>query len=183
MEEFRRLAKQVADTTAELSRLKYAMNLARMKLFVDVPPNISLIHIECGNAQWMIRYKCVAASYSANLYLHESEYTSGVVARTVFRVKFGYKNGRYFIKLKNASTSDTYKDSRIIVYCSTKNEMLRIINNDYQYELDFDEQRELIDRYKCSDVPEAFALCVFDAIGPIDVADMCETLLGEYHDT
>ena len=105
---------------------------------------------------WIISYKFQSSDYDMTDYLYDTikntddqEYTR-VSSEKKSNISFG-KNDKYFIK--GGIKYNIYKNSK---------GDLRIINLDYDLELDMDEQYSLIYRYAYNkNIPECIALRIF----------------------
>ena len=103
--------------------------------------------------EWNICYIHTTDSYDENNYINssDSEVETQPVERT-FTINFG-KSKKYYIKGNG--------NNRFKIYKNSKND-LRIINTDYDVELDLDEQYELMDNYSNNPhIPEWLAIKVF----------------------
>jgi hypothetical protein len=139
-------------------RLLYNKNilfLYRLSKLYKKSSNISDIDIDVDpvNLTWSIQYNHRSNNYSSNYYDYNNndEYPDkkSEICKKNTKISFG-KNKKYFIK--GGIAYNIYRNS---------SDELRIINKDYDLELDMKQQKNLIIRYsKNFDIPEYMALSV-----------------------
>lgn len=117
--------------------------------------NVSNLSIVVDPERWVIAYDHSTKLYDENNYNHADDSDTEVELRDkTTHISFGYDN-KLFLIGKNIRVS------RFKLYRNSRKE-LRIINNDYSFELDTDDQKKLISAYrKNKHIPEWLALNVF----------------------
>ena len=102
--------------------------------------------------EWTISYTHTIINYDENDYIYSADSeTETIPYNKTFNMIFG-KGKKYYIK-GNGSKFKIYKNS--------KND-LRIINTEYDIELDLEEQEQLIEKYSRNmNIPEWLAIKVF----------------------
>jgi len=104
--------------------------------------------------RWEIQYDHYTDKYDENYYNHGDDSNSeAYIYAKKSHIQFGLDK-KYYIKNNN-------KPTRFKIYRNLRNE-LRLINMDYDIDLDLEEQYELIQKYiddKC--IPEWLALYIF----------------------
>ena len=131
---------------------------------------ISDIHLNIQTDTWSIEYKHHTNEYNENDYNYHNDSDCEITPlHKITYVKFGIDK-KYYIKISN--TSNEFKDSRFKIYRNSKKE-LRVINMDYDIELDVDEQYELITNYTLNrNIPEWLALLVFKNLSDNEWSDI-----------
>lgn len=159
-----KLKNEILELEAVLKKKRDQLFLMRLINMLDkgLYDTISDVKIEVRNvdfnnpksAGWNISYKHHTKEYDSLDYLYENdtiqeEITNNKMEKTTF-VSFG-KSDRYFIK----------GGVKYNIYNNSKGE-LRIVNADYDSELDIEEQCQLINKYsKNKNIPECLALQIF----------------------
>lgn len=151
---------------AEIYNLEKILAEKKGKLFNDrlrslypVQLNSAITHngISCtaNTQEWKITYTHSTDQYSSDLYITEDESSSDeppVALQST--ISFGKSGKKYF--LKGGVEFNIYRNST---------GELRVINPEYDFEIDMDEHRALIHKYSINvDIPEACALSVFQYI-------------------
>ncbi len=138
-----------------LAEKRSMLFLSRLETIANCPfnkANITDVSITLNTQDhtWQITYQHKTQNFNLNHYINdedsedESE-TGGIPKET--RITFG-KSSKYFIR----------GGIKFNVYRNTAGE-LRIINPDYEFDLDLDEQRALVRNYSENhDLPEWFAI-------------------------
>lgn len=160
--EIKALEKQLTDKKCELfnHRLSYLVGFSLEEIYER---GVSDIKFEISEDAWNISYTHVTDQYDENNYINSSD--SEVETTPAYRksyMNFG-KGKRYYIKGNNSNRFRIYKNSK---------KELRVINTDYDTELDLEEQEELITRYSINKhMPEWFAIKVFMFISENEWSD------------
>lgn len=138
-----------------LTEKKKLLFLSRLETIAGYPftkSGITDINITLNQTEntWQIGYLHKTDNFNSNYYAHseasEDESEAGGVPKET-RVLFG-KTNKYFIK----------GGIKLNVYRNTAGE-LRVINPDYEFDLDLDEQRSLVKEYSENyNLPEWFAI-------------------------
>lgn len=117
--------------------------------------NVKNLLISVVDDKWNISYDHSTNNYDENNYNHSYDSDADLEPREKStHVSFGYNN-KLFLRGKGI------RMSRFKLYRNSRGK-LRIINNDYRFELDTEEQFKLISSYrKNKHVPEWLALNVF----------------------
>jgi hypothetical protein len=144
------IKKEIILLEEEITAKKNKLFLYRLSKLYKHSPNISGITIEVdpANVSWNIKYTHETNNYNHNYYnvgdnLEMDSYKKHT------KISIG-KNKKYFIK--GGISYNIYRNS---------NNELRIINKEYDLELDMSEQRNLIIRYSRNhDIPEYMALSI-----------------------
>lgn len=158
-----KLREQILELEIKLSVKKNKLFKKRLECIVNTTnlqnANIKYINIQsCAEKQeWCITY--THKTYITNEHIYDIDYyLSGDYNETksleenVTKISFGKRN-KYFIE------SNSVKD-RFDIYKNGSGEM-RIINLEYEFLLDLDEQRKLMEFYsKNYNVPEWFAIAI-----------------------
>ena len=154
------LRSEILQLESELNtkkKLLYLQRLYKIMRYAGELPNITNINIttSADDDTWSISYTHKTSNYSLLNYLYEKNDIVDADDKNTktSKIMFGASisgNGikKYFIK--GGASLDLYKTSM--------NE-LRIINLEYQFDIDYDEQRELIATYAENDnIPEYAAI-------------------------
>ena len=164
------LKKDILLLSEKISGKKNKLFLMRFHNIIDINnnydflQNISDIKFEIGNDDnWSIMYTHTTDKYNPNDYNYNSDSDEEIDdKKKITNIKFGKKN-KYYINREQSS--------RFIVYRNSKKE-LRILNSDYDIELDLDEHVELIEKYSNNiHIPEYVAIRVFLFISENDWED------------
>lgn len=150
------LKSEILDLEAKINIKRQEFFKYRFKqLYPDyLNQNVQNINIKTKSGNWEIKYKHFTEKYTFNNYLleDESDDPDDQPIQKTSHIKFGKNNTEYYIK---GSIVD-YK-----IYRNSKGN-LRVINTEYDFDLDLDEQKNLIVRYAINkDIPEAIALSIF----------------------
>ena len=172
----------------ELLKKKKMLIIKRLELISGIKlskANVYISNIDCNNIDktWCITYNYKTDNFSQLLYdydhnikniddpenidckeltdfnnelnnVNNIKYHTFTCENTIM---FG-KSNKYFIK-KNKKFVD---DVNLHVYKNKTTDELYIVNKDYEYELDLDEQKLLVTKYsKNYNIPEWFAITVF----------------------
>jgi len=155
MEKIEELTKEIKELEIKLKEAKKMLINLRLKE-IHCMINVSNIEIECSDVNWEISYihntNNFSYKYYDNEYYVDSDFDNadtGFTKNTTIR--FGKNDKKYFIK----------GVKKFNIYRNSKKE-LRIIVNDYEFEMDFEENQILLENYiKNFDIPESFALTIF----------------------
>jgi hypothetical protein len=146
-----------------VDKLQYTLYLNRLKRIFKKEPvqlNIHDIKFSCDPIKktWSIEYRHVTDMYNPNDYNCNSESDDECIepVRRVTYVTFGCNRDKeYYIKGKGCT-------KRIRVYTPCNKKILRIVNQEYDAELDISEQEQLVNKYaENNNLPEIGALKVF----------------------
>jgi hypothetical protein len=146
------LKRELEKKTTQLFALRFK-NIVKTDAYVDIE------FAMFSPVDWSISYS-IDVNYNIANYLPDCDDTTGATgaaetADTRQRVSFGFYKGKHFIKLQND------EHQRFGLYRNSKKE-LRLINKDYDTDLDLDEQSELINRYsRNTNIPEYIAVRFF----------------------
>jgi hypothetical protein len=148
------LEKKITDQKKNLSMLRLCKLLGISEQSIE-SLGIKKIKFDIGVDTWNITYIHHTNKYDENDYDFDSdsEGETEVCPKTT-QIRFG-KTLKYYIKRPSGIRSTRFK-----LYRNSKKE-LRVINTDYDIELDMDEQMELIHKYsENKNIPEWMALKV-----------------------
>ncbi len=108
---------------------------------------VSNIVINTDAKYWSISYTHTTNQYSENNYLHEIDSEMEIIPYPkITHIKYGFSANSYFIQGLDRN--------RFTIYTKGSN-LVRIINKDYNIELDISDQLILMDDYsKNKDIPE-----------------------------
>ena len=149
----------------EILSLTELLNRKKHKLFLDRLFNLGLrklagnvenvvINTNADLQEWRISYTHNTNNYDTVNYLPDDDDTDGVEAEPAQKtsnISFGKIGKRYFIK----------GGIKFNIYRNSVGE-LRVMNPEYDFDIDMEEHKQLIHRYSENpDIPEACALAVF----------------------
>lgn len=149
MDDLRAEILHLEQTLQDKKNILFNARLAKIYGNSDNISNIE-IHVDPEDDTWLISYTHQTDKYDPSAYAYNDD-SAGDDEYNVHesRISFG-KSKRYFIK----------GGIKLNVYRNSAGE-LRIINPDYEFDLDLDEQRSLIDKYaQNKDIPEWMAIKV-----------------------
>lgn len=149
---------------------KKKLFMIRIKKILDIKNNFSMIEginyinfTSEENNKWCINYTHLTNNFDTNNYNYNIDSdieTESKIKKT--NVYFG-KSKKYYLKGVRSNQFKIYRNSK---------KQLRILNSDYNIELDLDEQYELITKYsKNYDIAEWLALRVFIFIAENEWSD------------
>jgi hypothetical protein len=149
------LSDEIKRLSRELDDKKKLLFRQRLSTIYRLDPTISDIVIDTTATTWSITYEHTTDAFSPLNYLIEDEIDGPPDSKpAVNTVVFGRNDKKYFIK--GCIKFSIYRNSR---------GDLRIINPEYEFDLDMEEQNDLINRYAAEqNIPESFALSVFKYI-------------------
>jgi hypothetical protein len=149
MEKIEELTKEIKELEIRLEEAKKTLINLRLRE-IHCLINVSNINIYCDDSSWEISYIHDTNNFSYQYYDIDSDIPNKIINKTS-NIKFGKNEKKYFIK--GIKKFNIYRNS---------NKELRIIANDYEFELDLEENQLLIENYiKNFDIPESFALTIF----------------------
>jgi hypothetical protein len=153
--------KEILDLELVLEEKRDTFFKARLYKLIGIPEQeliswgIRNVLLDIYDNEWIIEYDHETNKYDENNYNHDGDSETETELREKrSSVSFG-KDTKLFIKGKG------YRQGRFKLYSNSRKE-IRVINNDYNFELDTEEQLQLIRTYsKDCHIPEWFALKVF----------------------
>jgi hypothetical protein len=149
MEKIEELTKEIKELEIRLEEAKKTLINLRLRE-IHCLINVSNINISCDESSWEISYIHNTNNFSYEYYDIDNDIPNKITSKSS-NIKFGKNEKKYFIK--GVKKFNIYRNS---------NKELRIIANDYEFELDLEENQLLIENYiKNFDIPESFALTIF----------------------
>lgn len=153
------------DLRKDILQLEEQINIKKKQLFLNRLETISgmsfakscISHVEINLSSsdntWNISYNHITDMYNSNDYTYtedsETEENEDIGHKETV-ISFG-KNSKYFIR----------GGVKLTIYRNTAGE-LRVINPDYEFDIDLDEQRQLVQTYADNpNLPEWLAIKVF----------------------
>jgi hypothetical protein len=156
-----KLRKEIIELESMLEAKRNTLFKARLYKLLGIPEQdliswgVSNVVLDIYDNEWTIDYDHQTTEYDENNYNHDNDSETETELREKrSSVSFG-KESKLFLKGKG------YRQGRFKLYRNSRKE-IRVINNDYNFELDTEEQLQLIRKYSSDcHIPEWFALKVF----------------------
>lgn len=151
---------------AQIEKLQQVIDEKKEELFLHRLGKITKCEFRTGDkyniayerisSSWSISYDFETDKYDVNDYNYNSDSETEIaVKKKRCRITFGKNSNRYFIK------GNGIRSNRFKIYRNSRG-LLRIINHDYNAEIDLTEQKDLLMGYGSNkDLPEWLAVRVF----------------------